>query len=214
MVRTVNVAKAANLANVFTKDLASISFTCSRYCRSEVNSLRSFGRIVLVSMSIEPIKPNYLSVKEEDNWDGSAQYSVVAKKLRQLGFRPSPFGNGLTFSIESETKTFYWKRDVLVIESAVYDSSSVIGVSRIPGRSFHLNHLIEAKRAFSIDLIKDQRNMTMPMWGPAAEDPVEFARNFFFILSGVFEDLAPRLPESPEILRLRDSHTTGDSAPS
>lgn len=211
MTTTANVAKAASLANVFTNDLTSISFTWSRYWRSESNSLRSLGRIVLERMSIEPIKPNYLSVKKEDEtWDGSVQYSVAAKKLRQLGFFPTPFGNGLTFTIESETKTFRWKRDSLVVESSVYDSSSVVGISAVPGRSFRLGQLIETKRAFSVDLIRHQQNLMMPMWGPAVEDPVEFARNFFFVLSGVFEDLAPKLQESDEILRLRASRTIGD----
>lgn len=162
--------------------------------------------------NIELRPPSSLTVPNDGwKWDGDARYAVVADRLKRARVHPEPYSNyGLAFSlVENMTAAgFIFMRGSIGyrIESRIYDTRSVVGLSRRAG-SFTLSELMEQPEAFCIDIIhmkgyRNEDSIAMPMWGPVYSDPVKFAATFFFTLQAFVDEKRQLLGGSFEDLRI------------
>lgn len=149
-------------------------------------------------------------------WDGDYRYSVVAQRLKEVKIMPYPFGNGgITFTLDGSgpygsaqsANASYNNKITFIIESAVYETSSVVGISNSKG-NHRLSHFMGERYAFSVDILVKKNgyceSIDMPEFGPAYSDPTRFASVFFFIMKDRMSSrLLPLLGPLHPLLDLR-----------
>jgi hypothetical protein len=132
---------------------------------------------------------------------------VVANRLKMAKIHPEPYSNyGLSFTVASGEPMSMRGAIGYRIESRIYETRSVVGLSRRAG-SFTLSDLLEQPEAFCIDIIhmkgyRSEDSIAMPMWGPVYNDPVKFAATFFFTLQAFVDEKPQLIGGSFEDLRI------------
>jgi hypothetical protein len=132
-------------------------------------------------MELELVNKNLLALAvKEPGDDTSTMWWVTLKMLRKMGFSADLMGKGIAIFMRGDGVIV--RDNDARIETFLYDARNVrvISVQR-DALSNYAPH--RGALAFSVEVYADRRSYT-PLYGfvPRNQDPVELARNHFFLL--------------------------------